>query len=176
MRWSARALTSGFQFEQPRLKLRSPMPETPEETSVEPRPLSRELREAFAEAVQDDRLWSDAKADPQAFLHEKGVREGGVSVAFLDVERSGDRIRYIGADGQVILDMFCPPERVWWHFCRKLMRVCEKHTIRIDDEPKIVEFNCVLVCEESIWDDRPTLPKRPPFPPLPLHERISAVE
>lgn len=152
------------------------MSDTPEEASVEPLPLSRELREAFSEAAQDDRIWNDAKADPGAFLRERGVGEDGFSIAFLDAERKGDSIRYTGAGGQLVLEMNCPPQRMWWHFCRRLMRVCEQRTIIVDGKPETVDINCFIVCEAWVWEEELTLPKRPPFPPWPLHEPISAAE
>ncbi|HEX5374922.1 MAG TPA: hypothetical protein VFW48_02080 [Solirubrobacterales bacterium] len=148
----------------------------PEEESVESRFLTQELREAFADAAQDDQLWAEARADPRAFLRQMGVAEDGFSVAFLDAEQRGDRIRYIGAGDQVVLEMFCPPGRVWWHFCRRLMRVCEKRTLLINGEEETIDVNCFLVCEEWIWDEQLTISKRPPFPPLPLHERFAAIE
>ena len=140
-----------------------------ENESIEAPFLTEELRTAFAEAAGDEGLWGQAKEDPDRYLEGRGVPLSETfSVAFLDVEREGDMIRYLGAGGLTLLEMYCPPERVWWSFCRKVMRVCEKRTVIINGEPKEVDANCYFVCEEWIWESEFTLPTRPPFPPFPL--------
>jgi hypothetical protein len=131
--------------------------------------LTKELRTAFEEAARDDDLWGEAKADPDRYLEHRGVPPSDqFSVAFLDVEREGDTVRFLGGGGVSLLEMYCPPQRTWWSWCRKVMRVCEKRTVLVDGEAKEVDVNCYFVCEESIWEPEFTLPTRPPFPPLPL--------
>lgn len=134
--------------------------------------LTSEFRSAFKAAVQDAILWKEAKLNAQKFLQSRGVTlSDRITVAFLDVELEGDRLKFFGADNKIpILDMYCPPTFVWWHFCRKIARVCEKKTVIIDPitgKKNVIESNCYLVCEEYIWDPELSLPKRPPWPPIP---------
>jgi hypothetical protein len=151
---------------------------TPDESS-EPRRLSlsdiealltREIRSAFESAAQDETLWEEAKRNTREFLRSRNIEiPAGVTVTFLEVEHEGDQLRYLGAAEMPMLEMYCPPTKVWWHECRKIARVCNiQTTIDFNGELQTVERDCHFVCEEFIWDPELTLTKRPPWPPIPL--------
>jgi hypothetical protein len=131
-----------------------------------------EVRKAFSDAARDRRLWDVATLDGEAYLRERGVEvPADLSVTFLNVERGGDLVRFSGHRFEPRLDFYCPPERMWWQECARIMRVCdtEQVAVRRGDDIVIVEIetNCYFVCEQSIWEERFTPTIRPPFPPLP---------
>lgn len=133
--------------------------------------LTPPVRKAFAVAGREPELWEAALRDPVGYLSSRGVEvPEDLSVVFLDQLRGGDWIGFQRPGEE--LYMFCPPERVWWHECRKIIRVCESVERCVPDGSGgctlvKVEKNCAFVCEESIWDETFNLATRPPFPPLP---------
>jgi hypothetical protein len=91
-------------------------------------------------------------------------------VAFLDQLQGGDWIGF-RRPGE-LLQEYCPPERVWWRMCRKVIRVCESVETCVPVATGgctlvKVEKNCAFVCEEFAWEATFTLATRPPFPPRP---------
>ena len=132
--------------------------------------LTKPVRKAFAVAARDPELWSFALRDPGGYLASRGIEvPENLGVAFVDSLRGGDWIGFQRPGEE--LEMFCPPERVWWRECRKIIRVCDTVDVCIPDGNGgctlvKVEKNCAFVCEESIWDEQFTLFTRPPFPPL----------
>jgi hypothetical protein len=145
--------------------------------------LSPEVREAFATAARNDKLWQLATRDGEAYLRERGIEvPKDLNVSFLNVQRAGDWMTWSGGDFAPLFEMYCPPERTWWQECRKTMQVCETRTVAFckataTPDPKDpcypkqsaiaeVNLNCYTVCEQSIWEPELTLPIRPPFPPV----------
>jgi hypothetical protein len=134
--------------------------------------LSQEIRAAFVEAAQDERLWTEAREETHRFLRAREIEIPiGITITFLDQLRDGDWIKYLGPRGSSILSIYCPPERAWWAQCSKIVRACETKIVTINGEPKEVESNCYFVCEQFIWEEQLSLPQRPPWPPLPLPRR-----
>lgn len=130
--------------------------------------LTKELRAAFDEAARDRDVWEEARADPTRFLESRGIPPSDqYTVGFLDVTRDADTVRFLGAGDQSLFEIYCPPERMWWGWCRKVMRVCETQTVIVNGVATTIEVNCHFVCAEWIWEPELTLPKFPPFPPLP---------
>ena len=144
-----------------------------------------EVREAFAAAAREPKLWEMATRDGEAFLRERGIEvPRDLSVSYLNVQRQGDWMIWQDGDFAPLLEMYCPPVRTWWQECRKIMRVCETKTVRyckVTSQPDQndpcypketaeaeVEANCHFVCEASIWEKEFTPAIRPPFPPFPL--------
>jgi hypothetical protein len=130
--------------------------------------LSQGIRAAFVDAVQDEKLWVEARDDTHRFLQARGVEvPTDLTITFLDQMREGDWIKYLGPRGTSILSVYCPPEKTWWDQCSKVVRACETRIMDIDGELAQVEVNCYFVCEQFIWEERLPLPQRPPWPPIP---------
>ncbi len=140
----------------------------PRSESVDQVLTNEAMRRTFQEAAENNDLWRRAVEDTPAFLAERGVEvPEGFSVDFLDVERQGDVIRFTGGAG-FFLDVFCPPIRTGWEFCRKVDLLCETEKAIVDGKEVTIKKNCYIVCLEHIWDPEFTLPTRPPLPPLPF--------
>ena len=142
-------------------------------TAIE-RVLTPQVREAFAKAALEPGLWEEATRDSRKYLAGLGIEippDAGVS--FLDYDRRGDWVLFRGAGFNPLLEAYCPPARVWWNECRKIIRACDQKTVAIKDRRGqvvslvTVDTNCHFVCEQSIWEESFELPTRPPFPPLP---------
>ena len=160
----------------------APVAGAQEKTAVE-RAFSPAVREAFAEAARDERLWELATRDGEAYLRERGIElPPDISLSFLNLERQGDWIFWSGPGHAPVLDMYCPPTRTFWSQCAKVGRACEKKTVAycqatqnptpgdpcFPDQTVVTEVdtNCYFVCDRFIWEPEFTLTTRPPFPPL----------
>jgi hypothetical protein len=156
----------------PELQKESRMADQQEKELFQAAALTREIREAFAEAVHDQELWTQARDDTQSFLRAREIEiTSGATITFLDQVREGDWLKYLGAGAKSILEMYCPPTRTWWNECAKIARVCETRTVEVKGELVQIEVDCYFVCERFIWEEELTLPQRPPWPPIPLPHR-----